>query len=40
MKRRLFDLLAAWWPCLPVLLPAAMALLAALLASLRGGYAG
>ena len=28
MTRRLCDLLAAWWPCALVLLPAAVAVLA------------
>ena len=40
MTRRLCDMLAAWWPCALVLLPTAVAMLAALLASLAGDYAG
>ena len=40
MTRRMCDLLAAWRPCALVLLPAAVALLAALLASLGGAYVG
>ena len=40
MTRWLFDLLAAWWPCALALLPAAVVLLAALLESLGGAYAG
>jgi len=40
MTRWLCDLLAAWWPCLLVLMPLAVLLLAALLASLGGAYAG
>ena len=40
MTRRLCDLLAGWWPCALVLLPAALATLAALLASLGGAYVG
>ena len=40
MTRRMCDLLAAWWPCALVLLPAALATLAALLARLGGANAG
>ena len=40
MTRRMCDLLAAWWPCALVLLPAAAAVLAPLLASLGGAYVG
>ena len=40
MTRRLCDILAALWPCALVLLPAAVALFVALLASLGVANAG